>query len=67
MATRDAITTGAVIRITRKMAQLAPFVFRHAAAFVREGGLARYERTTVELLVPDVETRREQPLADASR
>ncbi len=35
----DAITTGAVIRVTRNMAQLAPFVFRHAATFIREGGL----------------------------
>ena len=35
----DAITTGAVIRTTKKMAQLAPFVFRHAATFIRESGL----------------------------
>ena len=37
----DAITTGAVIRVTRTMARLAPFVFRHAATYIREGGLAQ--------------------------
>ena len=39
IAHADAVTTGAVIRITQKMAKLAPFVFRHAAAYIREGGL----------------------------
>jgi acyl-CoA reductase-like NAD-dependent aldehyde dehydrogenase len=35
----DSITTGAVINVTRKMAQLAPFVFRHAAQYLRDGKL----------------------------
>ena len=39
IARADAITTGAVINVTRKMSQLAPFVFRHAAQYIREGNL----------------------------
>lgn len=39
MAYSDAITTGAIIRTTRKMAQLVPLVFKGAAQFIREGGL----------------------------
>jgi acyl-CoA reductase-like NAD-dependent aldehyde dehydrogenase len=39
IAHADAITTGAVIRVTRAMAELAPFVFRGAAQFLREGHL----------------------------
>lgn len=35
----DSITTGAVIRTTRKMARLLPLVFRGAAAYLREGHL----------------------------
>lgn len=35
----DALTTGAIIRTTRKMAQLVPLVFRQAAQFIRSGGL----------------------------
>ena len=35
----DAITTGAVIRATRQMAKLAPFVFRAAAGYLRNTGL----------------------------
>ena len=37
----DAITTGAVIRATRQMARLAPFVFRAAAGYLRNTGLAQ--------------------------
>ncbi len=39
IAHADAITTGAVIRVTEKMAALAPFVFRGAATYLREGHL----------------------------
>jgi acyl-CoA reductase-like NAD-dependent aldehyde dehydrogenase len=39
IAYADAITTGAVISVTEKMAALAPFVFRAAAQFIREGSL----------------------------
>ncbi|MEH6580343.1 MAG: aldehyde dehydrogenase family protein [Halioglobus sp.] len=39
IAYADAITTGAVIHVTRKMAALAPYVFRGAAQFIREGNL----------------------------
>ncbi|WP_101757809.1 aldehyde dehydrogenase [Oceanicoccus sp. KOV_DT_Chl] len=35
----DSITTGAIIRTTRKMAAIVPMVFRGAAQFIREGGL----------------------------
>lgn len=38
MAVADAITTGAVIRVTRLMARLAPHVFRAAAGYLRERG-----------------------------
>ena len=37
----DAITTGAVIEVTRGMAQLAPFSFRAAAQYLREGHLEK--------------------------
>lgn len=37
----DAVTTGAIIRTTRKMASLVPHVFRGAAQYIREGGLDR--------------------------
>ena len=36
----DAITTGAVINVTRGMSKLAPLVFRGAAQYIREGNLA---------------------------
>ena len=39
IAHADAITTGAVICVTQKMAALAPFVFRGAAQFIRQGSL----------------------------
>lgn len=39
IAHADAITTGAIIHTTRKMAQLAPIVFKMAAQYIREGGL----------------------------
>ncbi len=39
IAYADAITTGAVIRVTQRMAQLAPFVFRGAAQYIRNGAL----------------------------
>ncbi|WP_226660852.1 aldehyde dehydrogenase family protein [Microbulbifer aggregans] len=35
----DSLTSGAVIRTTRKMAAMLPFVFRGAAAYLREGHL----------------------------
>ena len=41
IARADAVTTGAVINVTRKMAQLAPFVFRNAAQYLRDGNLER--------------------------
>lgn len=41
MAHADAITTGAVINVTRHMAKLAPLVFRAAAHYIREGHLLR--------------------------
>lgn len=40
IAHADAITTGAVINVTRGMAKLAPFVFRGAAQYIREGNLS---------------------------
>jgi acyl-CoA reductase-like NAD-dependent aldehyde dehydrogenase len=40
IAHADAITTGAVIAVTRRMAQLAPFVFRAAAQYIRQGNLS---------------------------
>ena len=39
IAYADAITTGAIIHTTRKMASLVPLVFKGAAQFIREGGL----------------------------
>ena len=39
IAYADAITTGAIIHTTRKMAAIVPMVFRGAAQFIREGGL----------------------------
>ena len=36
----DAITTGAVIKATRQMARLAPFVFRATADYLRNTGLS---------------------------
>jgi acyl-CoA reductase-like NAD-dependent aldehyde dehydrogenase len=39
IAYSDSITTGAIIRTTRKMAQLVPLVFKGAAQFIRDGGL----------------------------
>jgi acyl-CoA reductase-like NAD-dependent aldehyde dehydrogenase len=39
IAYADAITTGAVIGVTEKMAALSPFIFRAAAQFIREGNL----------------------------
>jgi acyl-CoA reductase-like NAD-dependent aldehyde dehydrogenase len=39
IAHADAVTTGAVIKVTRKMAQLAPFVFRNAAHYLHAGKL----------------------------
>jgi acyl-CoA reductase-like NAD-dependent aldehyde dehydrogenase len=41
IAVADAITTGAIINTTRRMAQLAPFIFRSAASYIREGNLAQ--------------------------
>lgn len=41
IAYADAITTGAIINTTRRMAQLAPFVFRGAAQYIREGNLSK--------------------------
>lgn len=35
----DSLTSGAIIRTTRKMAKMLPFVFRGAAAYLREGHL----------------------------
>ncbi|WP_299592240.1 aldehyde dehydrogenase [uncultured Microbulbifer sp.] len=35
----DSLTSGAIIRTTRKMAKLLPLVFRGAAAYLREGHL----------------------------
>ncbi|GMG86316.1 aldehyde dehydrogenase family protein [Biformimicrobium ophioploci] len=35
----DSLTSGAIIRTTRKMARLLPMVFRGAAAYLREGHL----------------------------
>ena len=35
----DSVTTGAIIHTTRKMASLAPYVFKGAAQYIREGGL----------------------------
>ena len=37
----DSLTSGAIIRTTRKMAKLLPLVFRGAAAYLREGNLDR--------------------------
>ncbi len=39
IAHADSITTGAIIRTTRKMAQMVPMVFRGAAQYIREGNL----------------------------
>ncbi|MFV8819201.1 aldehyde dehydrogenase family protein [Haliea sp. E17] len=39
MAVVDALTTGAVIKVTRLMASLVPLVFRGAAAHLRNGAL----------------------------
>ncbi|AOS98286.1 Glutarate-semialdehyde dehydrogenase DavD [Microbulbifer aggregans] len=39
ISTADSITSGAVIRTTRKMANILPLVFRGAAAYLREGHL----------------------------
>jgi acyl-CoA reductase-like NAD-dependent aldehyde dehydrogenase len=39
LAYADAVTTGAVINLTRRMAQLTPFVFRGAAQYLRDGHL----------------------------
>lgn len=39
----DAITTGAIIRTTRKMAAMVPLMFRGAAQYIRNGGLDRKE------------------------
>jgi acyl-CoA reductase-like NAD-dependent aldehyde dehydrogenase len=39
IASVDAMTTGAVISVTRSMADLAPFSFRGAAQYLREGQL----------------------------
>ena len=41
IAYADAVTTGAVINVTRHMAKLAPFVFRAAASYLRDDGLSR--------------------------
>lgn len=41
IAYADAVTTGVIIRTTRKMAQLAPMIFRGAAHYLREGRLAQ--------------------------
>jgi acyl-CoA reductase-like NAD-dependent aldehyde dehydrogenase len=40
LAYSDSVTTGAVINTTQRMAQLAPFIFRGAAQYIREGGLS---------------------------
>jgi acyl-CoA reductase-like NAD-dependent aldehyde dehydrogenase len=37
----DSITTGAVVAVTRKMAQIVPLVFRGAAKYLRSGALSR--------------------------
>ena len=39
IARADSVTSGAIIRTTRKMAKLLPLVFRGAAAYLREGNL----------------------------
>ena len=41
MAQADSLTTGAVLNVTRTMAQLAPLSFRAAAQYLREGHLDR--------------------------
>ncbi|CAA0080338.1 NAD/NADP-dependent betaine aldehyde dehydrogenase [Halioglobus japonicus] len=41
MAYADAVTTGAVIQTTRLMAQLAPFVYRASASYLRTGALEK--------------------------
>ena len=41
MAFGDAITTGAVIQVTRRLAQLAPSAYRAAANFLCSGALQR--------------------------
>jgi len=41
IAVADAITTGAIINTTRRMAQLAPVIFRSAASYIRDGNLAQ--------------------------
>ncbi len=42
MARADALTTGAVIRVTRLMAALTPHVFRQAADYIRAGNLSEH-------------------------
>ncbi|MCA0900862.1 aldehyde dehydrogenase family protein [Microbulbifer agarilyticus] len=39
ISTADSLTSGAIVRTTRKMAKMLPFVFRGAAAYLREGHL----------------------------
>ena len=39
ISSADSLTSGAIIRSTRKMARMLPFVFRGAAAYLREGHL----------------------------
>lgn len=39
ISTADSLTSGAIIRTTRKMAKILPMVFRGAAAYLREGHL----------------------------
>ena len=41
ISTADSLTSGAVIRTTRKMANILPLVFRGAAAYLRQGHLDR--------------------------
>ncbi len=41
IARADAQTTGAVLRVTRQMAQLAPYAFRGAATHLRSGALSK--------------------------
>jgi len=41
IAHADSITTGAIIRTTRKMATIAPLVFKMAADYIRTGALDR--------------------------
>ncbi len=41
IAYADAVTTGAVLNTTRRMAQLVPFIFRGAADYIRAGNLSQ--------------------------